>query len=201
MVQIQKIIKKTRRFIIHNVFHIDDTPHRLALGIAVGFFLAWLPLIGFQMALILLIAPMFGANARVGLPLVWISNPFTAPFIYYPNYILGKGFLAFFGYDSGSEISFRRLARLLILPEGEGGLFVQMFGLDYWRNIVSFLTQVGVELWVGSIIAGLVMGVIFYFVTYKAIVFYRNHTPDWSKVTKVLHLKKKEQHIEEESQD
>ena len=46
---------QTERFIKYRVLHVDDTPHRIALGVALGFFVTWTPTIGVQIVLILLL--------------------------------------------------------------------------------------------------------------------------------------------------
>ena len=56
------IIRRLRRFFIYRVLHVDDTPHRIALGIAVGIFITWTPTIGMQMILTVLISALVGAN-------------------------------------------------------------------------------------------------------------------------------------------
>ena len=77
-------------FAVHRILHTDDKPSRIALGVAIGMFIAWLPLIGLQMLLVLGLTFIFRANKVVGLPIVWISNPFTLGPIYYPSYLLGS---------------------------------------------------------------------------------------------------------------
>lgn len=41
--------RRSRKFFYHNVLHADDPPHRLALGAAIGVFVAFMPAVGFQM--------------------------------------------------------------------------------------------------------------------------------------------------------
>ena len=84
--------KKFKTFLIERVLGVHDTPHRIALGVAVGMFAAWMPLIGCQLILTLLLATILRANKVVGLPFVFISNPFTA-WLYIPNYLLGHWLL------------------------------------------------------------------------------------------------------------
>lgn len=81
--------QRAKDFCVYKVLHADDPPHRLALGIAIGMFVTFLPLIGLQMMISVFLAWLLRANKLVGVPLVWISNPFTAIPIYYPCYSLG----------------------------------------------------------------------------------------------------------------
>ena len=67
--------KRMASFFVHRVLHVPDTPHRIALGVAIGIFVAWTPTIRFQMVLTVVLAWLLGANKSVGVPFVWISCP------------------------------------------------------------------------------------------------------------------------------
>ena len=75
--------RRAQRFVKYRILHVDDTPHRIALGVAIGMFVAWTPTIGFQMGLTVLLCALFRANKLVGVPLVWISNPLTIIPVYF----------------------------------------------------------------------------------------------------------------------
>jgi len=69
-----------------NLWHIN---RRSAAGaVAVGLFCAWMP-IPFQMLLAAVIAMLFTVNLPLSVALVWISNPFTMPPLFYAAYRLG----------------------------------------------------------------------------------------------------------------
>ncbi len=89
----KSLYRRIAFFVVHRILHTDDTPSRIARGVAIGVFIAWLPLIGLQMLLVLGLSFIFRANKVAGLPLVWISNPFTLGPIYYPSYLLGSALL------------------------------------------------------------------------------------------------------------
>ena len=57
-------------FVVHHILHTDDRPSRIARGVAIGMFIAWLPLIGLQMLLVLGLSFIFRANKVAGLPVV-----------------------------------------------------------------------------------------------------------------------------------
>ena len=44
---------RARRFVTQKVLHTNDSPHAIALGTAIATFVAFLPLIGLQMLLVL----------------------------------------------------------------------------------------------------------------------------------------------------
>ena len=77
-------------FLKFRVLHVDDSPHRIAMGVALGLFTAYLPPLWFHIILVLSVAGILRANKFVALTFIWASNPFTFIPIYYPNYLLGR---------------------------------------------------------------------------------------------------------------
>jgi len=61
----------------------------VARAILVGMFIAMIPM-PMQMLAVILVAPFFHFNVPIGVSLVWITNPFTMPVIYYVEYITGN---------------------------------------------------------------------------------------------------------------
>lgn len=55
----------------------------------VGLFIAFIPM-PMQMLAIILVTPFFRFNVPIAISLVWITNPFTMPFIYYIEYLTGN---------------------------------------------------------------------------------------------------------------
>jgi uncharacterized protein len=58
-------------------------------GVFIGVFVAFIPM-PFQMLLVAFLAIIFNVNLPISFLLVWITNPFTMPFIYYFEYELGN---------------------------------------------------------------------------------------------------------------
>ena len=168
----RKILNKIKQFILYSVLHINDTPHSIALGIALGVFVAWTPTLGFQMLMVLILTAIFRANGRVALPFVWISNPFTFFAIYFPNFWLGHHLLSLF--IDRSNANFDRALQSLHSPL----LAVQKFFQGtITKELTSFLLENSLDLWIGSIIMGLFLGALSYILSYKTIVYYRTHHP------------------------
>ena len=150
--------RRVRRFVIHNVLHADDPPHKLALGAAIGMFVSLTPTGGVQMALVVFLAWLFRANKIVGLPLCWISNPVTAIPILWSSYEVGRIVLW------QNSIGSKWWGELLHPPEGwwEGSKFY----LSRFNEILGPLV-------LGSLILASVTGLATYYLTYYAIRGYR----------------------------
>jgi hypothetical protein len=69
---------------------IEGEPHHIALGFALGLFVGMTPTMGFQMAIAVFFAIPLKWNKLSAAAGVWITNPLTAPFIYWFNYVVGK---------------------------------------------------------------------------------------------------------------
>lgn len=93
-----------------NLWHLN---RRSASGaFAVGLFFAWCP-VPFQMFL----AAMVGIGVRVNLPLsvglVWVSNPFTMPPLFYGAYMLGAKVMGIEAQEFKFELSWQWLTESL----------------------------------------------------------------------------------------
>lgn len=169
---------RAREFIVHNILHADDPPHRLALGIGIAMFVTFTPTIGFQMGLVFAFCWIFGGNKLVGLPLVWISNPATIVPIYYPCLWLGELLLG------ESHRNFEWFKNMFSGAPAEWLPKVKFFG--------GALKDIAIELWLGCIVIGGVLGVISYFVTYWMVYAYRMRV--WGQLTPPPH-----HHVEHEA--
>lgn len=162
--RLKHLWKRIRDFCVYKILHADDPPHRLALGIAIGLFVTFLPLIGMQMVLSFGLAWLLRANKLVGIPLVWISNPFTL-WIYYPAYWLGCKLLGRPAIDDKwSELKLE-WASLESSPSVTWG---DRFGF-WWKNLLEFVGPLSL----GSLIVALVLGTLSYYVSLFAIRHYR----------------------------
>ncbi|MBC8378600.1 MAG: DUF2062 domain-containing protein [Planctomycetes bacterium] len=163
------------RFVKTRILHIDDAPDRIARGIAAGLFTAYLPLFGLHIILALLFAAILRANKIMALLFVWISNPFTAVFIYYPCYKVGRLFLGFLKY--GHEISPDQLTGMLDIFSVHV-VITQLFTAEFWRQVATVFTVIGLETLVGGILIGLVVAKIGYWTALNIINRYRKRKSD-----------------------
>ncbi len=160
------IWRSARKFLYKRVLHADDSPHRIALGVAIATFIAFTPTMGLQTVIALGLAALLRANKAVCIPIVWITNPFTFVPIYGTCWWLGAMLL-------GSPNAARE-AVLMQLQQGGHSFFAGFFTGEFWRSMLHLMVEMGGELWLGCILVGVFAGVCAYFVTRSGVVTYRN---------------------------
>lgn len=159
---VRYVARKFREFLVYRVLHVDDTPHRIALGVAIGLFIAWTPTVGFQMALTVLVAAVLRANKAAGVPLAWITNPATIAPIYGTNYLLGCWLLA--GHHRPGAM------RHFI-----SAVLTRTSLLNWLEGVLAAMNDVFWPLWLGSVLLGVMLAAPTYFLTRYAIVKHREH--------------------------
>lgn len=115
-----------------NLWHLNRKS--VARGFLNGLFWAFIPM-PFQMLASALLAIPLRANIAVSLTLVWITNPFTMPFVFYFNYKLGT----------------------FILGDKESKDF--KLSIEW---IWAKMEYIWIPLFTGSVVAGLIAGAIGY---------------------------------------
>ena len=122
-------------------------PHEIALGLALGLFIAMTPTMGFQMAIAICIATFFKLNkvaAGIG---VWATNPLTAPIIYPICYYIGS--------------------RIYSVPKSQtvgAGLDVKLF-----YTLIVKAPELFIALTIGGVIIGLPLAIAGYYFAYSAL--------------------------------
>lgn len=148
-----------RYFVVHKVLHADDSPHRLALGAAIGMWVALLPLVGVQMIVSATLCHPFKGNKVVGMAMAWVSNPLTLIPCYLPMYWLGCWLL---GLDA---IPYDDFVAIFFPDEGTWVARVSAT----WRAMLGIFGP----LWLGSGIIATVVAIPTYFVSERLITAYR----------------------------
>jgi uncharacterized protein (DUF2062 family) len=173
MSRLTKSIRRVRDWFVR-LLHLDDSPHRIALGAAVGMFIAMTPTVGFQMLIVLFLLWFIPGNRAAGVPIVWVTNPATILPIYGFNYWLGATLLdqppdATVAEDWGKVAgSVPGLGGLLTAPVAWLGRMWDWLG-DLWRAMEDIMGP----LWLGSVISGVVAGLVAYALMYYLVDFYR----------------------------
>jgi uncharacterized protein (DUF2062 family) len=114
---------------------LQGSPDDIAKGVALGVFIGMTPTFGFQMIIAAFAATIFRENRLAAILGVWVTNPFTAPFIYVGEYEVGRllmqlervSFVANFSFSSLLDLS-----RDILYPVTLGSLVV--------GPLIAFLT-------------------------------------------------------------
>lgn len=135
-----RLIPKRIKDLFFNVIRSNSSTEEVADGLAIGMFIAWLPIMGIQMYVALVVTRLFKKNTLASLIAVWVTNPLTAVPIYWFNLWVGH-FLR-----KKSPVSFSALYRTVR-------------SLDL-QNILSSGKDILIPLWMGSMIVGIVVAYI-----------------------------------------
>lgn len=131
-------------------------PEEIAKGVALGIFIGMTPTFGFQMAIALFFAYLLKENRLAAVLGVWITNPVTAPVIYAIEYEIGRILLG--------------LPRARLPAEFTWGAYATL-GWDIMY-----------PLWVGGILAGIILGALSYFLTLHMVPLVKNwRVPRWPR--------------------
>jgi len=120
------------------VLALDDSPHAIALGAAVGIFFGLTPTVGLQTAEVIILAiltrRLFYFNRPAALALIYISNPVTMAPIYFLLYRVGGWFVP-------AEATLEQFQQILAF-DGLAG---------WWQAVTELFTVVGLPLAVGTV--------------------------------------------------
>lgn len=112
--------------------------HRGSVSKAFAIGLFWMAIpIPWQMVTAAISAIIFRANLPLSVALVWISNPFTMPPIFYFNYLVGSWIL---GDDAAESLNFELS----------------------WEWMMTTLGDLWLPLYLGSAVVGVVLGLVGY---------------------------------------
>lgn len=158
----RELWRRLQQIVFHNILHLDDTPHRIAWGVFIGSMIAFTPTLGFQIVLYLLIAALLRANKLSGIPILFISNPFTAVPLYYATWSVGAAVL-----HPEKQVTRATIKTWL----GNTGRALKHDGVErlldaeFWSDTGRLLASTGGELWMGALVCGLFVGLPLYFIT------------------------------------
>jgi uncharacterized protein (DUF2062 family) len=137
-----KFRKKIRNW-FNRIKKLHGDPHYIALGMAIGFFVAMTPTIPFQTVIAVSFAFILRGSKAAAALATWISNPLTMPMLYYASYKTG-GLL--FGISIPDEFAGGNITEILKL------------GFDVAMALIG-----------GGVVIGILPGIAAYFITRKII--------------------------------
>jgi uncharacterized protein (DUF2062 family) len=137
------------RTLVKTILQLEDTPHSIALGSAIGMWIALTPTPGIQMALVMatafLMSPFCRWNRVAGLLMCYVSNPLTGVPILWTCYKVGSLFV-------GGDITFARLKEL-VTPSAEKPV---------WDVLKEICFDLGWPMLIGTLIVCTIAAVLTY---------------------------------------
>ena len=141
---------------IEKVKKLQGEPHYVAMGMAIGVFMAMTPLIPFHTVLAVAMAYIFRGSKPAAVLGVWASNPFTVIFIYLGCYKIGVLFIGNPHQDAaGIKILVHALEQDIDIYE-KFVIFMNFFH----TQLKLFIAMIA-----GGIVLGLPAGFVSYFLT------------------------------------
>lgn len=145
---------------------LDDTPHSIALGAAVGLWISFTPTIGLHMALVMGLSLLMRMNRAAALAAVWVNNPLTVIPVFFFNYLVGAWVMLSEPITLGH---FRDLFASAAVHE------------TWYENLLYICLAAGkatleiiVPLWVGSLVVATAVAVPAYFIVRRLARKYQN---------------------------
>ena len=141
--------RKTPRALLRSILMLDDTPHSVALGTAIGMFVGMTPTVGIQMIIVLIVAfltsPFFKFNKIAAVLTVYVTNPLTIVPIYWFNYKIGTCFIP-------SKVTYDDFVAI-----------VRFDSHDNWsERALSLITELGAPLLVGCVLVATACSLVTY---------------------------------------
>jgi uncharacterized protein len=167
---LQKLFRPAARFIKFRILHVDDTPRRIAMGVAVGVWTAFTPFLGLHMFLALAIAALTRANKALAVLFVWITNPFTLIPVYAASYLVGRFLVGRFHHSTVQPGQIGELLGNLFSFEN---MLTCLYSKPFWKDLAKVFGKIGLEVTVGGFILGILAAIIGYFITYRIVMNHR----------------------------
>lgn len=135
---------RLKRLIV-KLFKLNNTAPEIALGIAMGVFIAVLPVYGLHTVLVIIAALLVRRSNKIAILLgTNISLPPTVPFITWAGYEIGRFIL--------------------------GNRYPPLVWVDFKTFNLGKLAKLYLPLFLGSVVLGLICAIAFYFLTYFIVV-------------------------------
>lgn len=152
------------RAVLRTVLALNDSPHAIALGVAIGIFVGLTPTVGVQTILILglvfVTRRFMYFNATAAMASTYVSNPITMLPMYYGWYRIGAWFCS----GSLSAAEFEKL--------------MQFDGLSgWWAAMCALGSQVAMPMCLGALLTAPIGVAIAYPVTYFLVKWLRGQKP------------------------
>ncbi len=125
--------RRAGRYIMYRLHRLPGTPHSIAIGLAIGVAISFLPLIGLHLAGALALCWLLRGNYLAAAIGSLVGNPWTLPFMFAVDYHIGRTLLGIpaINLDALAELSLQALYDdlwLLLWPMLVGALPLALAG-------------------------------------------------------------------------
>lgn len=161
------------KYLSLRVKRIDDSPRKVARGLAAGIFVTFTPMFGLHFPFAMLVAYLVRGNILAALAATFFGNPLTFPIIAWVCYRLGAYMLGFA----------REETRWQYIRHETGEAFSSLwtnfksiFGYEPtpWDRFLEFIQTIFVPYFVGGMIPGICFALATYFLSKPVIEAYQN---------------------------
>lgn len=139
------------KLVLMRFIRLRGLPEEVAKGVALGIFVGMTPTMGLQMPIALVFAYILKENRLAAVLGVWITNPATAPFIYGLEYEIGRRLLGMGYVAIPTELTLESVTKL------------------GWEVLAP--------LWLGGILAGILLAPLSYWLTLRLIPIFKVWRP------------------------
>ena len=153
--------KRAIDYFIFRVKRLPDTPHKIAIGIAIGVFCSFTPFFGLHFFLAAFLAYIIKGNVVAALFGTFFGNPITWPFIASFSVKLGQILL-------GHPVTNFEIFLVNFFDASDAALqglkSIFGYGKSDWNLVYSFFTELLFPYFIGGFVLGLIAALLSYFV-------------------------------------
>ena len=143
--------RRSALYFLKRTLRLSGTPYAIAMGTAIGAFVACTPFVGLHILITFALAWLVRANMLAGAIGTMLGNPATFPFIWAGTYEIGQFLLHGGVHDAPGHLNY-----------------------DLLQKSIGEILPIIEPMVVGSIPVGLAVGCIVYFIVYKAVAAYQD---------------------------
>ena len=167
------------RYVMHRMRRLPDSPHRIARGVFAGSLIGFLPLPGLQFLGAWGAARLIRGNVLAALLGTFNSNPVTTPFFAVGAITLGHWML-------GVDTPLSSKAIGIAFADAGGDIWRNckaIFTPDvaHWEGLLQFWKQVYLPYFIGALGPGILLSLVFYYLTIPLVEAYQNSRAAKSK--------------------
>ena len=171
MVYPQGGFKRATQYVLHRMRRLPDSPHRIARGVFAGSMVGFLPLPGMQFIAAWLASRLMKGNLLAALLATFNTNPLTTPIFAVLAMTLGHWIL---GIEKPLSPEYIGMA----FANAGADLWFNVkaiFGPEHtrWDGLLQFWHEIYVPYFLGALGPGLVLSLIFYWLTIPLVVAYQ----------------------------